>query len=258
MAGNESTRDTDPYSALAVGYDLVMKHVDYDVWAAYVHQLLTRHGDGAIDTVLELGCGTGSFALHLQPLGNYTYIGTDRSPQMVRVAQIKADEAGQDIRFEQLDFTSFDVSRTVDAVVLLYDGLNYLLERGQVRSMMTSAYEALRPGGMFCFDQSTPANSIRHGHDFEDAGEADGFAFVRHSTYDAEERLHTTTFDITVDDQHYHEEHVQRAYARGEIRALIDEVGFDVLAAYDNFSDAAATDESERIHWIVQRPSKAA
>lgn len=249
--------DAPPYSALAVGYDLVMKHVDYDVWAAYVHQLLTQHGDGAIDLVLELGCGTGSFALQLQPLGAYTYIGTDRSPQMVRVARIKAEEAKKDIRFEQLDFTSFDVSRSVDAVVLLYDGLNYLLEREQVRSMMASVVDALRPGGLFCFDQSTPANSIRHGHDFEDAGEADGFAFVRHSAYDAEERLHTTTFDITVDDQHYHEEHVQRAYTRSEIRGLIDEVGFEHLAAYDNFSAEPATDDSERIHWVVRRPDDA-
>lgn len=252
-----SAHDASPYSALAVGYDLVMQHVEYDVWAAYVHQLLTRHGDDAIDMVLELGCGTGSFALQLQPLGDYTYIGTDRSPQMVRVAQIKADEASKDMRFEQLDFTSFDVTRSVDAVVLLYDGLNYLLEREQVESMMTSVYESLRPGGLFCFDQSTPANSIRHGHDFEDAGEADGFAFVRHSEYDAEERLHTTTFDITVDDQHYHEEHVQRAYTRAEIQALLDDVGFDVLAAYDNFSDEPATDDSERIHWVVRRPPEA-
>lgn len=250
---SETTRDMDPYSALAVGYDLVMQHVEYDVWAAYVHQLLEQHGQD-IDTVLELGCGTGSLALQLQPLGNYEYIGTDRSPQMIRVAQIKAEEADVDLRFEQLDFTAFDVSRPVDAVVLLYDGLNYLLEREQVQSMMTSVFEALRPGGLFCFDQSTPHNSVRHGEDFEDAGEAEGFAFIRHSHYDPETRLHTTAFDITIDDRHYHEEHVQRAYTIDEIGAIADAVGFQKVAAYDNFSSEAATDDSERVHWVVRRP----
>lgn len=252
----ESEYDTAPYSALAVGYDLVMEHVEYDVWAAYVHQLLEQHGD-AITTVLELGCGTGSFALQMQPRGDYEYIGTDRSPQMIRVAQIKAEKAGIDIRFEQLDFTAFDVSRPVDAVILLYDGLNYLLEIEQVGSMMASAYEALRPGGLFCFDQSTPSNSVRHGEDFEDAGEVDGFAYVRHSHYDSETRLHTTTFDITIDEQHYHEEHVQRAYTIDEIRTLVEEVGFDALAAYDNFSFDPAEPSSERVHWVVQRPETA-
>jgi SAM-dependent methyltransferase len=256
MAGSESTRDTDPYSALAVGYDLVMQHVEYDVWAAYVHQLLDQHGT-AIDTVLELGCGTGSLALQLQPLGDYEYIGTDRSPQMIRVAQIKAEEAAADLRFETLDFTAFDVSRSVDAVILLYDGLNYLLEPDHVRSMMASAFEALRPGGLFCFDQSTPNNSVRHGEDFEDAGEADGFAFIRHSHYDSETRLHTTTFDITIDDRHYHEEHVQRAYTIDEIQAIADEVGFQPVAAYDNFSFDAASEDSDRVHWVVRRPHRA-
>lgn len=251
-----SVRDTAPYSALAVGYDLVMQHVDYDVWAAYVHQLLTQHGTD-IDLVLELGCGTGSLALQLQPLGDYTYIGTDRSPQMIRVARIKAEDAGLALRFEQLDFTSFDVSRSVDAIVLLYDGLNYLLGPAQVRSMLASAFDAVRPGGIFCFDQSTPANSVHHGEDFEDAGEADGFAFIRHSHYDPDTRLHRTTFDITIDGQHYHEEHVQRAYTRNEIRALVEAVGFEPLAAYDNFSFEAATSESERIHWVVRRPPPA-
>lgn len=250
----ESTHAADPYSALAAGYDLVMQHVEYDVWAAYVHRLLTQYGRD-IATILELGCGTGSFALRMQPRGDYTYIGTDRSPQMIRVAQIKAEEAGVDVRFEPLDFTEFSVSRTVDAVILLYDGLNYLLEREQVRSMMASAYDALRPGGLFCFDQSTPANSVRHGEDFEDAGEADGFTYVRHSHYDPETRLHTTAFDINIDAQHYHEEHVQRAYTIDEIRSLVDDVGFEVRVAYDNFSFDPATSSSERVHWVVRRPS---
>ncbi len=254
MKAEESPHVADPYSALAVGYDLVMQHVEYDVWAAYVYQLLTQYGED-VDTVLELGCGTGSFALQLQAIGDYTYVGTDRSPHMIRVAQIKAEEAGADIRFEQLDFTDFDVSRPVDAVILLYDGLNYLLEIEQVRSMMASAYAALRPGGVFCFDQSTPSNSIRHGDDFEDAGEADGFAYVRHSHYDPETRLHTTTFDLSVDGRPYHEEHVQRAYTLGEIRAVVEAVGFEERAAFHNFSFDPATSDSERVHWVVQRPS---
>jgi ubiquinone/menaquinone biosynthesis C-methylase UbiE len=253
---DESTRDMDPYSALAVGYDLVMQHVEYEVWAAYLHRLLEQHGSN-IDVVLELGCGTGSLALQLQPLGNYDYIGTDRSPQMIRVAQIKAEEAGLDLRFEQLDFTTFDVSRPVDAIILVYDGLNYLLEREAMRSMMVSVMHALRPGGIFCFDQSTPNNSIRHGRDFEDAGEADGFAFVRHSRYDATTRLHTTTFDITIDGRRYHEKHIQRAYTMAEVEQVTSEVGFQHVAAYDNFSFEAATSNSERIHWVVRRPSLA-
>lgn len=250
----ESTREMAPYSALAVGYDLVMEHVDYDVWAAYIHQLLQRHGHG-VDSILELGCGTGSLALELQPRGPYRYLGTDRSPQMVRVAEIKADEAEAPLSFAVSDFTDFTVDTPVDAVLLLYDGLNYLLEKKQIRALMDNVYQALRPDGVFCFDQSTPANSVENHDDFEDEGEADGFAYVRWSQYDSDERLHTTTFELNIRGQQFVEHHVQRAYTLAEIRALIEDSGLEEVAVYDNFSTTPATSDSQRLHWVARRPA---
>ncbi len=243
-----------PYSALAVGYDLVMDHVDYAQWAAYVHQLLQSHGP-SIDTVLELGCGTGSLALELQPRGPYDYTGTDRSAHMVRVAQIKAEDAGAPISFVVEDFTDFEPDRRYDAVVLLYDGLNYALNEDDVRALFANVHAALRPGGLFCFDQSTPANSVNNDTKFEDRGEADGFAYVRHSRYNPEERLHTTTIEMTIDGQRYVETHVQRAYTAREVREQIREANLTEVAAYHNFTTEPATAASERIHWVVQRPS---
>ncbi|HYG69925.1 MAG TPA: class I SAM-dependent methyltransferase, partial [Anaeromyxobacteraceae bacterium] len=81
-------RSADPYSVLAEGYDAVMAHVDYEAWAEYVHFLLVRHHLEAQD-VLELGCGTGSLALVLQPLGPYAYRATDASEAMLTVARRK-------------------------------------------------------------------------------------------------------------------------------------------------------------------------
>lgn len=253
----ESPHDTAPYSALAVGYDLVMEHVDYDAWAAYVHQLLEAHGRD-VEDVLELGCGTGSLALELQPMGPYQYTGTDRSPQMVRVAQIKADEAGAPLAFAVQDFTDFEVEAPVDAVVLLYDGLNYILESEGVRALFRNVHQALRPGGIFCFDQSTPVNSVNNSLDFEDEGESGGFAYVRRSHYNPEERLHTTVIEMTIRGQEYVEKHVQRAYTFSEIRALIQGSPLREVGAFHNFTLNPATGDSERVHWVVQHPPDAA
>ena len=244
-----------PYTALAAGYDVVMEHVAYDVWAEYVHGILMKHHPEP-ETLLELGCGTGSLALELQPLGRYQYVGTDGSPEMVRVAREKARLYGVPLQFEVADFTNFRVDTPVDVVVLLYDGLNYLLEPEDVRRLMQCTYRAVRPGGVFIFDQSTPANSANNEAFFEDQGSAEGFSYVRHSRYDAERRLHTTSFELTVAGQLFQEEHVQRAYDLGEVRALFGTTDFEELAAYDGFSTAPATDASERIHWVLRRPSK--
>ncbi|RMH65542.1 MAG: class I SAM-dependent methyltransferase [Bacteroidetes bacterium] len=245
-------QDSAPYRVLAVGYDLVMAHVAYDAWAEYIEDLLDRFRPGA-RTILELGCGTGSLALELQPRGPFRYLATDREPQMIRVARRKAEHLGRSVLFDVADFTSFRVAEPVDAVLLLYDGLNYLLEPAPIRSMLACVHAALAPGGVFVFDQSTPANSINNADFFEDEGEQDGFRYVRRSAYDPEARLHTTTFEITIDGRTFVERHVQRAYTRAEMQALIDETPFEVVAAFDGFSDDEAHDDTERIHWVLRR-----
>lgn len=249
-----------PYSALAEGYDFVMRHVDYEGWAAHAHGLLQRHRPGA-RRLLELGCGTGALALCLQPLGPYRYTATDASAAMIRRARAKAQAAAEaDVAFAVADFTSLrliDVGAEApfDAAVLLYDGLNYLLEEEAVAALFAGVARALRPGGVFLFDQSTPANSLGNADHFGDEGERDGFAFVRRSRYDAEARLHTTTFEVTRAGATTRERHVQRAYAPREIRALLDASPLEAVAAYDGFSKGPALEGSERVHWIARRPA---
>ena len=248
----QDRQEVGPYEVLAIGYDLVMDYVDYSHWARHIQRLLEKHHSSA-SSILELGCGTGSFALHMQPLGPYRYVGTDRSETMVRVARRKAERDEAPIQFEVADFTRYQVEHPVDVVVLLYDGLNYVLEDKQVQALLQCTYQALRPGGLFVFDQSTPANSESHESDFEDEGRVEGFHYVRRSRYDAEHRLHTTTFEMEVAGRQYHERHVQRAYGMEEIRSLIRETPFIEEAAYDGFTTGAASDSSERVHWVLRR-----
>jgi SAM-dependent methyltransferase len=254
MTDETDRREMPPYSVLAAGYDVVMEHVDYAFWAEYVHGLIRAFHPEA-QTVLELGCGTGSLALELAPRGPYRYAGTDAVPEMIRVARAKAEMAGADLQFEVADFTNYRVGTPVDVVLLLYDGLNYLLETDPIRSLFRCTYDALKPGGLFLFDQSTPANSENNEALFEDAGAYDAFRFRRRSRYDRETRLHTTTFELTVTGRSFLETHVQKAYTPGEIRALVEEAGFEVAAAYDGFSQREADEDSERIHWVVHRPA---
>lgn len=243
-----------PYSALACGYDRVMAHVEYDLWAAYVYGLIREFYPEAT-SVLELGCGTGSFALEMQPRGPFDYLATDRSADMVRVAREKAAARRVPVTFEEAEFLTFNVPARFDLVLLLYDGLNYLLDPDQVCKLFLRALDALKPGGVFIFDQSTPANSVNNEALFEDQDKSDDFSYVRRSRYDASTRMHTTTFDITVGTESFFEEHLQRAYDLSEIRDLLEQAGFVILAAYSDFTTAPADLQSERIHWVVKKPA---
>jgi len=242
-----------PYSVLAALYDVVMEHVEYDAWAELVdHYFATYADERGVSTILELGCGTGSLAFELQPLGPFTYFASDASEAMLQIGERKAALLGMDIHFEKATFQQFSVKEPVDAIVLLFDGLNYLLDTREVAKLFANAFEALRPGGLFLFDISTPANSEDHEADFAGEGEVEGVTFVRGSQYDRTTKLHTTTFDIFIEGQHYFEKHVERAYEIDEIKALLPE-GFEVLDIFDGFSEEPATDRSHRAHFLVRR-----
>ena len=246
-------RPVPPYSALAAGYDVVMAHVDYEAWAAYAYRLLRKHHRG-FASVVELACGTGSFAIALQQRGPYRYLATDGSPQMLAMAREKAARADVPIEFALADVTQFHAEEPFDVVILLYDSINYLLEEADVRQALERAYAALRPGGVFLFDQSTPLNSINNEAYFEDEGGEGAFSYVRQSRYDRETRLHTTRLALDVDGERFCEEHVQRAYSLETMRALLAQTSFAEEAAYDGMTMAPATKATERIHWIARRP----
>jgi ubiquinone/menaquinone biosynthesis C-methylase UbiE len=248
---------TDPYEVLAEVYDAVMDHVDYDRWARYLHTCLETHGE-SVTSILELGGGTGSLAVRLQPKGTYQYVMTDGSRAMVRKARQKVDAAGLPIRCDVAGFTTVSLQGLgrkdgFDAIVLVYDGLNYLTDIDDVYVCLERIRRCLSPGGVAVVDHATPANSEDHDREFFDRGTVEGTSYLRCSRYDADTGLHRTTFDIVHAGTHYKEEHVQRPYAPAVIEDAIEQSGLHVSAAYDGFTFDPAHERSHRVHWLLER-----
>lgn len=157
--------------------------------------------------------------------------------------------------FTAVSLGDLPLAGPADAVILVYDGLNYLLEDAEVRALFRCVHHLLRPGGIAVIDQSTPANSREHRDQFVDEGATEGFSYVRKNRYDPETRRHETIFELTVDGRHRTERHVQRVYSRPEVRRLIEASPLVADAAYDEFTTEPAHDESYRVHWVVHRPA---
>ncbi len=283
--------DVRPYSVLSAGYDAVMEHVDYPGWVDHIDGILSYHGQKP-SRILELGCGTGTFAalvaerigersstnLHSPSAPDFgnrpegviqsafrsvsSYLATDRSQEMLNEAAYKCAGLDSIVELSICDFNKILPHGPFDAILLLYDGLNYLLAENEVTSLFGRVAERLTPDGLFIFDQSTPANSTNNEDYFEDDGSilllpsdavASRFDYHRDSRYDAESRHHTTTFELCTGSDVFREHHVQRAYEREEISGMLAPGPLEAVGSYDDFSLEPSTIESERIHWVCRK-----
>lgn len=114
---------------------------------AYTYTLeRTRSYLRASDTVLEIGCGTGSTAMLLaESVG--TYHGTDISEEMIKIARGKVAESS-------LANLSFEAHPALEGVYA-HEGLdavmafNLLHLLRDIPATLAAARAALRPGGLF-------------------------------------------------------------------------------------------------------------
>lgn len=115
-----------------------------------IRRVLRKHGIRP-RTLLDLGCGTGSFAIRMAAAG-LKVMGLDSSDSALRLARQKAKRTGLSIRFVKGDMRSFSLSRKFDVVTAIFNTVNHLLSRRDLWAMFRSASQALHEDGFFIFD----------------------------------------------------------------------------------------------------------
>jgi SAM-dependent methyltransferase len=137
-------------------YDTLYGEKDYEAECDAVEALLRQYGTGAVTTMLDLGCGTGTHALLLASRG-YAVTGVDRAPAMLERARAKAAQrakagTGTAPAFLEGDIRELRLGRTFDAVVMLFAVLGYQAGDDDLAAALRTVREHLRPGGVFICD----------------------------------------------------------------------------------------------------------
>ncbi|WP_217140305.1 bifunctional 2-polyprenyl-6-hydroxyphenol methylase/3-demethylubiquinol 3-O-methyltransferase UbiG [Streptomyces sp. AC627_RSS907] len=103
--------------------------------------------------VLDIGCGTGVFALLLADRG-IEVVGVDPAGASVEVARRKA--GGDRVRWIEGDATSLPALR-VDLATMTANASQEITDTRVWHRTLRGAYEALRPGGRLVFETRDPA-----------------------------------------------------------------------------------------------------
>lgn len=134
------------YDPFAQYYDQVIG--DRSEVARLLMRLIRRHVPRA-QTVLELGCGSGTMLAELSR--RYCTVGIDNSRSMLRLARKRSP--GSECIFG--DIARFSLERRFDAVLCPFDTINHITSFSSWRRVFENARAHLQPNGVFIFDVNT-------------------------------------------------------------------------------------------------------
>lgn len=262
------------YTDFAMVYDTFMDETPYEQWCEFLMELFRKYGAQKDDTrqenravmdnlrqerntVLDLGCGTGTLTELLARRG-YDMIGVDLSEEMLRIAVDKRERSGLDILYLCQDMRELELYGTVGAVVSVCDSVNYLLEEDDVVQTFRLVNNYLYPEGLFIFDFNTIYKYAEIIGDTTIAENREECSFIWENTYYEEERINEYDLTIFVREEgdryrRFQETHLQRGYSLKEMRGMVEAAGLLFVDAIDADTHREVTQESERIYIVARK-----
>jgi len=244
-------QNSEQYSALAEIYDRIMDHVDYHSWVVYILSVFT-HFNVTVNNILEIACGTGTVLSELTEKG-YNVTGFDKSFSMVKNAALKLSTKNIPIKLFNGDMTSIPINFKFDAIICLYDSINYLKEQYEFEKALNEIYSLLKDTGIVIFDICTVKNSnlfFSFSSMTDDFGD---FKYERICKFDNSERIQENCFKISGPNFKTTEKHFQKIYFIYEVKMMVEKCGFKILGIFDDMSFRKGTEESERVHFVLKK-----
>ncbi|MEG0979241.1 MAG: class I SAM-dependent methyltransferase [Oscillospiraceae bacterium] len=246
------------YCDFAEFYDILTEDIDYKSQAKYLLDLLFENGvSGGI--LLDLACGTASLSIPLAKAG-FDVVAVDESEDMLSVARAKIDEASQGgILLLCQSMQELELYGTVDAAICMLDSLNHLDSFEDVELALSKVSLFMNPDGIFIFDVNTPYKHSQILGDNTFVIENEEVFCTWQNEYDVDEN----TVDMTLDffkkcskNNNYvrtTQYITEKAYDIDKILKLLYQIGFEIVAIYDDMSKQATDIKTERAIFVARK-----
>ena len=245
------------YETIAGFYDTNIGDVNYDLMAAFLHQVFVTYSQtGNTDEkpiVLDAACGTGECTVKLAAKG-YDMIGLDISPAMLQMALAKP---GADrVTWICQDMSDMDLFGTVQAVFCMTDSVNHLLTEEDLEAFFQRASLFTEKGGLLVFDCLTDTyyRTVVDGRTFYQE-EAD-FFYAWNGAYDGQICDYDITCFARSQDGTYEkltDSVAERMWRPAWLRKALKTAGYTVRACFSDLHFTPAGRKDERKFYVCQK-----
>ncbi|MBQ7256843.1 MAG: class I SAM-dependent methyltransferase [Abditibacteriota bacterium] len=244
--------DSNQFNEISQYYDELMHGVPYKYWVAYIENIF-RVLDIEPVEILDVACGTGMVS-NLLSERNYKLTGFDLSESMIKVAKGKYPH----IDFYCQNAKDFELNKTFDVAISLFDSLNYIINKSDLQSAFRQVYKHLKSPGYFIFDMNT---EYALANDFFAQVNLSPDAYPQYiwePDWNDRDKICTVNMTFIVKDEkgkkrEFKEVHIQRAYGIEEITYMLKACGFNVLNVYSAYRFNKPTKRSDRVYFVAKR-----
>jgi SAM-dependent methyltransferase len=138
-------------SSYSDSYDLLYDEKNYEGECDVLERIFREYAEKPITSILDLGCGTGNYALRLAQRG-YEVYGVDLSESMLEIAREKIQNTPASIQFFHSDIASIQLDRQFDAALMMFAVLGYQHTNEQITKTLKNISTHLNAGGLLIFD----------------------------------------------------------------------------------------------------------
>ena len=225
------------YDELAEWWPIFSGPEEYREEAAYFARTLIASSNPPPRSVLELGSGGGNNAYHLKAHFEMTLV--DRSPGMLAVSR----EINPGCEHLKGDIRKVRLGRTFDAV-FVHDAICHMTTEADLRAVMKTAFDHLRPGGVALFVpdevRETFAEETDHGGNDAERGSVRFLQWI--TDPDPRDTNYLVDFAILIKNGRgqtrlVHDRHKLGLFPRAKWRSLLREVGFRLSTINEEFAD---------------------
>jgi SAM-dependent methyltransferase len=218
--------------------------------SAQVEFLVRQLELGAGQDILDLACGHGRHANRLAALGMHV-TGVDYTPGFLELAREEAERMSVQVRYLQGDMRSIEFQEEFDRVLLLFTAFGYF-DDSVNQQVMRNVANALRPGGLLCFDIPNRDAYCRHYLPYI-VMEVEGDLLIDRHAFDlATGRLYNRRIVIR-DGVRRDKPFFVRLYNYTEIHSLLEGVGLQIEQVYGGWNDDPLDTESRRMVIIARK-----
>ncbi len=130
------------YNNLAWLWPIISPKEEYIEESIFFSEMIKNHAQIPVQELLHLGCGGGGNDFTLKKYFKVT--GVDISPEMLKIAR----EINPEVEYQTGDMRTIRLNKKFDAVACL-DSIAYMLCEKDLRLIYRTAFDHLKPGGIF-------------------------------------------------------------------------------------------------------------